>query len=832
MTHRWIVGYEQHLENLRQNAQPIRHKYEPLTGLPVNNSASNFAGAAYAWLLLVCLWGSRAAPAPLDDFNRANQGPPPSSNWTSGLIPGQLGLKVLDNTLVVDTTSTSSIWWNASTFPADAEVSVLFADATTSAFRHLRLFLRVTQPGVAGQTTGYFCQAEPDPGGVTGGVYLRRIDSGAATAPLAQRLDIPWATGDQAKCSMVGSQLCVSRMASGSGVWTELLCLTDTTYATGGVVGVGMNHPELAVDDFSAGAVVMTTPTVTITAPTSAPTFSTTSTPLTTLAGTASDDVGVSSVTVSCSPSCGSPTVVGTTSWSVANLPLQLGTNVITVTATDGDSQTGQDVLTVTYTTGPQLAFPTAEGYGRFAQGGRGGKAYNINDLGNSWGSGGSCNAGGCSGGTITLRDCLGDRFGVGARTCIFKVGGLITWNCQADVGNPGCLVTQPYITIAGQTAPGDGILLKNFELQFRDTYNVIVRHLRIRPGKDIVLPLTGGALEVYEASQPCYKMIFDHVSLGWAPDDTFVIWGGHDITLQWSLMSDGIGGPDSGPSKCGQLNPFASGSKSLSILHNFWSNHNDRCPAIGMGNQQLVNNLFYNFYQGTHVNPAGPTGQVPYTEFVNNYFRPGPNNPNVGTSIVLYGCGTGADCTNAANSLTYLSGNIHTYYRPTLAGSETAMVFQAGSPDMPISATPLGFVAIPSQTDAFTARDQALARAGAYAVGDGIYNPVRRDSIDQKAINDFNNGTGGNSLLDEALLGGYPTYSAGVGYTDTDWDGIADAWETAHGLNPTNAADGPQLAANGYSNLENFLNELAGDEVSGSRRPPAPRNPRVRGVR
>ena len=800
MTHRWIVGY--------------------------------------AWLLLVCLWGSRAAPAPLDDFNRANQGPPPSSNWTSGLIPGQLGLKVLDNTLVVDTTSTSSIWWNASTFPADAEVSMLFADATTSAFRHLRLFLRVTQPGVAGQTTGYFCQAEPDPGGVTGGVYLRRIDSGAATAPLAQRLDIPWATGDQAKCSMVGSQLCVSRMASGSGVWTELLCLTDTTYATGGVVGVGMNHPELAVDDFSAGAVVMTPPTVMITAPTSAPTYSTTSTPLTTLAGTASDDVGVSSVTVSCSPSCGSPTVVGTTSWSVANLPLQLGTNVITVTATDGDSQTGQDVLTVTYTTGPQLAFPTAEGYGRFAQGGRGGKAYNINSLLNTAGSGGSCNEGGCAGGTITFRDCLQDRFGVGKRTCIFKVGGLLTWPCSYEVGLPGCDVHGPYITIAGQTAPGDGIMLKNFQLLFRNTaHNVIVRHLRIRPGKDIPSPSDGGALKIFEdtTSGSCHDIIFDHVSLGWNPDDAVVFWGGHNLTIQWSIFSDGLGTTvlPSGPGKCGQWIPFASGNQSMSTLHNFMANMGNRCPALTNGNQQVVNNLMYNFYEGTIVHP-GLADLPAFTEFVSNYWKVGPNTPEgFGMKINLYGCGApDAICATADASLAYLSGNIHTIDRPTLAGPEDAMVLQVGSSPLPITATPLGFPTIPSQTDAFTARDQALARAGAYAVGDGIYNPVRRDSIDQKAINDFNNGTGRNSLLDEALLGGYPTYSAGVGYTDTDWDGIADAWETAHGLNPTNAADGPQLAANGYSNLENFLNELAGDEVSGSRRPPAPRKLRVRGVR
>ena len=563
-------------------------------------------------------------------------------------------------------------------------------------------------------------------------------------------------------------------------------------------------------------------PTVTITAPTSGTTQSTSTTPLTTLAGDATDDVGVTGVTWSCptctptsgTATCGTCGAAATSvTWSVASLGLASGDNVLTVTAIDGDTQTAQDVLTVTY---QQLAFPTAEGFGRFAQGGRGGKAYNINSLSNTWGSGGSCNAGGCAGGEITLRDCLQDRFGVGPRTCIFKVGGTLTWNCQADVGNPGCTVYTPYLTVAGQTAPGDGIMLKNFEFLFRNSHNIILRHLRIRPGKDIVLEETAGALDVDETVEHAsHDLIFDHISFGWAPDDVTAIWGGHNITYQWTLMSEGMGGPSSGPSKCGQFNPFNSGTKAISLLHSFWSSHNDRCPALGMGDLQLVNNLFYDFYQGTHSHPSQPYPTVPFIEFVNNYWRPGPNSPTDGTNIVLYGCGSGPVCQNVTEAQVYLSGNIHTTLRPTLSGSESAMVVQTGSPVMPIVATPLGFPVIPSQVDAFAARDQALAKAGAYAVGDSTYAPPRRDSIDARAVTFFTLGTGPPaSPMDEAAFGGYPTYASDTAYTDTDSDGIADAWETAHGLNPNDAADGPQLAANGYSNLENFLNELAGDPV------------------
>ena len=122
----------------------------------------------------------------------------------------------------------------------------------------------------------------------------------------------------------------------------------------------------------------------------------------------------------------------------------------------------------------------------------------------------------------------------------------------------------------------------------------------------------------------------------------------------------------------------------------------------------------------------------------------------------------------------------------------------------MPRSGTLLpGFPVITDETSAAQAYTDVLAKAGARV-------PVR-DSVDQRAVNDVLNGTG-HIITHPSQVGGYPVYNSGTPYTDTDGDGMSDSWETANGLNPTNAADGPTIAANGYSNLENFLNELAGD--------------------
>ena len=192
--------------------------------------------------------------APLDSFDRANVGPPPSSQWSNPLIPAQNGMKVVGNALACDVAGLCSAWWNVVDFPPDMEVSVLWSDAVAATTSWVRLFLRTFSEGVASATGGYACQAVND-----GSVFLRYVTGGGVGATLGSvPSGIPWASGDSVGCTMQGSNLCAWRRAAASSTWTQLVCATDTAVATGGGAGVGMNALDVAVDNFYAGA--LTTP--------------------------------------------------------------------------------------------------------------------------------------------------------------------------------------------------------------------------------------------------------------------------------------------------------------------------------------------------------------------------------------------------------------------------------------------------------------------------------------------------------------------------------------------------------------------------------------------
>lgn len=445
-----------------------------------------------------------------------------------------------------------------------------------------------------------------------------------------------------------------------------------------------------------------------------------------------------------------------------------------------------------------QLAFPTAEGYGRFAQGGRGGSVIYITRL--------DGNTTGYTPGNGSLRACLE---ATGARTCIFRVGGIIDWPLESPTINP-------YLTLAGQTAPGDGIMIKGLQFQMRNTHDIILRHLRVRPGGSVPVPQSWGAIEIVDS----HDIIVDHFSTGWATDDTLAVADSRNITYQWGIVSEGLSKTDA--NKVALTIQYTTGGPGtyVSHLHNLFANHVYRAPSINTGSHtHVVNTVIYNTVQGSQLYPAASNpanAEAATAEFVNNYYKWGPNSrTDLGTAILTLGCGYDAfvSCSAAANSKIYLSGNYHSQFRPNNTLPETSLLFQQGNPHIPVSSTPLGFPAIPSQTDAQQARTDVLAKVGARV--------PQRDAIDTRAVNDVINGTGNANLTDESQVGGYPVYNSGTPYTDTDGDGISDAWETAHGLNPNNAADGPALAAGqpagGYTNLEVFLNELAGDT------PPAP---------
>ena len=208
---------------------------------------------AFVFFSIRIAWGLDGG-APLDVFDRANVGPPPSSQWSNPLISGQGGMKVLSNALVCNVAGLCSAWWNVADFPADMEVSVLWSDAVAATTSWVRLFLRTVFEGDAVNAAGYACQAVND-----GSMFLRQVTGGGVGATLGSvPSGIPWASGDSVGCTMQGSNLCAWRKASGSSAWTQLVCATDTLIPAGGGAGVGLNALDVAVDNFYAGP--LTTP--------------------------------------------------------------------------------------------------------------------------------------------------------------------------------------------------------------------------------------------------------------------------------------------------------------------------------------------------------------------------------------------------------------------------------------------------------------------------------------------------------------------------------------------------------------------------------------------
>src|SRR5215471_2296773 len=468
------------------------------------------------------------------------------------------------------------------------------------------------------------------------------------------------------------------------------------------------------------------------------------------------------------------------------------------------------------------LAFPSAEGFGRFSKGGRGGKAININSLSAGFGSGGSCNAGGCSGGTITFADCMTDRFGVGARTCIFRVSGVIDFN---DAQNPWQVVSN--VTVAGQTAPGNGIMIRNLALIFDTVHDIIMRHTRHRnrPGEGSSFQVVGGL--------GCVDCIFDHLSMGWNSDDGhYCSYSGADrCTFQWVLSTEGVQSLDGEYNKCcgvSTTNPNPPTYGGVSFLHNFYAQYQNRVPWQQGSSLQWINNIVYNVGDASAIFANDFAAQAPQSDWENNYYSTGPQQPD-GTRVGLAlasschppasGC-TAQAVTYAQNSKIYLSGNYQNVTRPDNTYPEDAFIVRwyTGETLKIVTTKPAHFPAIISMTNAQQARTDVLAKVGAYAVAGGSAT-VRRDAVDQRALDSLVNNTGGSltctaltGCCSNGICGETGSYPAGTPYTDTDGDGIPDSWELTHSLDPTNPSDGPALAVNGYTNLENFLNELAGD--------------------
>ena len=462
-------------------------------------------------------------------------------------------------------------------------------------------------------------------------------------------------------------------------------------------------------------------------------------------------------------------------------------------------------------------AFPGAEGFGKSATGGRGGQIIYVTNLNDS--------------GTGSLRAAVTAS---GARIVVFKVSGIIALASDLKITNPN-------ITIAGQSAPGDGICLKNYSVSI-DADNVIIRFMRFRMGDEA--QHEGDAL----GGRFRNNIIVDHCSMSWSTDECVSIYNNDNITLQWCIISESLRNSVHGKGAHGYGGIW--GGKNASFHHNLLAHHDSRNARLGEyagSNYALTdlvdirNNVIYNW--GSNSTYGGEAMNV---NIVNNYYKPGPatianngsskqgriisidKNKIKGTEVYnmwgkFYVDGNYiVGNTNATNdNWTYgVYNQFHSTYTTypssctnssgaTIPCEYTIPVSNADKIAMKLD-TPFEINNNVTTHSAVEAYNKILLYGGASLV---------RDVIDTRIINETSTGTftyngslgSTKGIIDtQSDVGGWPTYNATTAPLDTDNDGMPDAWEDTKGLNKNSASDGISTSLDGgYTNVEVYLNSL-----------------------
>lgn len=442
----------------------------------------------------------------------------------------------------------------------------------------------------------------------------------------------------------------------------------------------------------------------------------------------------------------------------------------------------------------PIPSFPGAEGFGAQAVGGRGGAVIPVTNL-NDTGPG-------------SLRACV---TAAGPRTCIFRVAGTIVLNSSLDVRNP-------YLTIAGQSAPGGGITLRTGPTNdkglfvIRDTaHDVIVRYIRSRPGPG---GSNGDTLDAITINSN--NVMLDHVSASWGVDENMNTWypTAQNISVQWSIISEGLSNsihPQGEHSKGYLMGEF---TKNISAHHILFAHNMDRHPEMKgdpAGVLEAINNVVYNWgWRSLLVSDANGVARV---NIIGNYFKSGPNDPGNRSEIEYYNAlGQGVRLYVKGNIGPHRSSDTNTSFSRS-GGGEWSVV-SSGTPDGYLTTSPFSGAVFPvTITSAQAAYDAVLAQAGSGkridCQGQWIDN---RDSVDERIVSDVRN-TSGHIIDHPDQVGGWPVLAAGTACADSDNDGMSDTWEQQWFGTPSRgsgAASSSDADSDGYTDLEEFLNGTA----------------------
>jgi hypothetical protein len=458
-------------------------------------------------------------------------------------------------------------------------------------------------------------------------------------------------------------------------------------------------------------------------------------------------------------------------------------------------------------------AFPGAEGGGEYSFGGRGGKVYVVTSLEDS--------------GPGTFREACE---AAGPRMVVFNVAGIIHLKTRVRIA-------APYITIAGQTAPGDGVCIAGGTVAI-DTHDVVIRYMRFRRGEMDV-----GDRDDSLGGNPIGNIMIDHCSCSWGFDENVSMYrhmyqppdGGKElklptcnITIQYTISSEAL---DTFNHAFGGT----WGGTNDTFHHNLFACNTGRNCSIGMGGDfNYINNVLFNWRHRT-VDGGDDTTRA---NVIGNYYKPGPKTPAgapISYRIIKGETNRGKNVEKHYGQF-YVTGNIVDGNERVTAdnwaggvqiadadgGSEDAEPTSQPAAVMPAAATlppelartmradkpfPMAKLTIQPATEAY---ENVLANVGATL--------PRRDAVDARIIDEVRTGkvtyTQGQGIItDIKQVGGYPQYQ-GTPRKDSDNDGIPDAWEKKNGLNPNDPADASKDSGDGYTNIERYINSIDAAEA------------------
>lgn len=412
------------------------------------------------------------------------------------------------------------------------------------------------------------------------------------------------------------------------------------------------------------------------------------------------------------------------------------------------------------------LAFPEAEGFGKYTTGGRGGKVYIVSNLNDD--------------GPGSFRDAVKKKE---PRIIVFSVSGTIALESTLTINNGD-------VTIAGQTAPGDGICIRNFPVKISAS-NVIIRYLRFRLGDE-----KGQQDDAISGTRQS-NVIIDHCSMSWATDECASFYRNKNFTMQWCIISESLNHSvhEKGDHGYGGI----WGGVGATFHHNLIANHTSRLPRFSGSTttpnapDELVdfrNNVIYNWMSNNTY--GGEKGRY---NVIGNYYKAGPSTKSKKPWIIN---------PSSPYGKFFIDGNI--LHGDEATTNDNRKGVKADHPDSVF--TDKVFPAEPiNEQSAVKAFDEVLKNAGA---------SFKRDAIDARIVEEARSGNSvsgknQNGIIDSQKdVGGWPELKSTQAPADTDQDGMPDEWEKTNKLNPNDASDAASFTlSKSYSNIEVFVNSL-----------------------